>query len=291
MNSKYFFTLHFLENSTIISEYILLLLAEGKMGRLSQFFTKDKIHAFLIHLGISLVIFSVLLYFILVEWYPQPLFNTDGGWQGIRLIAFVDIVLGPVLTLVVFKKGKPRLKLDLGIIAAIQISALISGVFVVYGEHPVAVVLLQNRLTPITANQFSEAGIDLKSLYRYSDLRPPIIFARVPQDETELAKLTLKISGEGRSLRLAEELYEKLTDKNKKELKKQTLAVAKYVESDEAKSTVFNDFLNKDKYKNHSLIYFPLYSRYEYGIAVLDSDTFEILDILHILPPDLGEEF
>lgn len=261
------------------------------MGRLSQFFTKDKIHAFLIHLGISLVIFSVLLYFILVEWYPQPLFNTDGGWQGIRLIAFVDIVLGPVLTLVVFKKGKPRLKLDLGIIAAIQISALISGVFVVYGEHPVAVVLLQNRLTPITANQFSEAGIDLKSLYRYSDLRPPIIFARVPQDETELAKLTLKISGEGRSLRLAEELYEKLTDKNKKELKKQTLAVAKYVESDEAKSTVFNDFLNKDKYKNHSLIYFPLYSRYEYGIAVLDSDTFEILDILHILPPDLGEEF
>ena len=54
----------------------------------------SRFKAFSIHFAISFVIFLILLYFILVQWYPQPLFSTDGGWRVIRIIVGVDLVLG-----------------------------------------------------------------------------------------------------------------------------------------------------------------------------------------------------
>ena len=72
----------------------------------------SRIKAFLIHLGISAVIFFILLYLIIFHWYPGFLFTADGGWQGVRIIAAVDLVLGPLLTLVVYKAGKPSLKME-----------------------------------------------------------------------------------------------------------------------------------------------------------------------------------
>ncbi len=265
------------------------------MGRFKAFFTKEKINAFLIHLGLSLIIFGGLLYFILVEWYPQPLFRTDGGWQGIRLIAFVDIVLGPLLTLVVYKQGKAKLKMDLSIIAIIQFTALISGTIVVYNEHPVAVVIMDNRLNPIAAYQVKEAGISIASLSEYSDLHPPMIFVNLPKDPDKLLKLRTKTMGEGRELKLSGNLYEKLTQENKKFLIQNAMSVDAFLENkkDGVKKArelaIYKQFLKENKFSDRSLLYFPLYSRYEFGIAVLDSSTFEMLDILDIFPPQVGE--
>jgi len=261
------------------------------MFQISNFFTKDRMYAFLIHLFLSLVIFIVLLYFILVEWYPEPLFSTDGGWQGIRLIAFVDIVLGPFLTLMVFKKGKPGLKFDLSVIAMIQFAALVSGTLVVHGERPVALIMLDGRLTPVIANKFKDVGIELSSLGQYSDLEMPMIVVDVPDDYSEVQRLSKKAADAGHGLRLSKELFRKLTSEYKVQLRQKSLDVAKFVKDEPGKLVVYQQFIKENKYKNQTLIYFALYSRYEYGIAVLDSETFELLDILHIFPPDLTVQF
>ena len=67
----------------------------------------SRFKAFGIHLGISFVIFVFLAYLVVMEWYPGLLFDTDGGWRGMRIIIAVDLVLGPLLTLVVYRAGKP----------------------------------------------------------------------------------------------------------------------------------------------------------------------------------------
>lgn len=77
---------------------------------------QNRWQAFAVHIGINAVIFIVLAAIILFIWYPGFLFQTDGGWQGIRLIAGVDFIIGPMLTLIVYKLGKPRLKMDLMLI-------------------------------------------------------------------------------------------------------------------------------------------------------------------------------
>ena len=71
----------------------------------------SRFSAFAIHLLISFVIFIAITYLVVFKWYPDIFFDTDGGWRGMRIIIAVDLVLGPLLTLVVFKAGKPGLKI------------------------------------------------------------------------------------------------------------------------------------------------------------------------------------
>ncbi len=69
--------------------------------------------AFAIHMGASLLLFLGLLLIIINVWFPGILFSIDGGWDGLKILLGVDLVLGPLLTLLVYKAGKPGLKFDL----------------------------------------------------------------------------------------------------------------------------------------------------------------------------------
>ncbi len=260
------------------------------MSFFKSFFSKDKINAFLVHFALSLLIFIVLLYLIVFEWYPEPLFKTDGGWQGIRLIAFVDIILGPVLTLIVFKKAKKGLKLDLSVIATIQIVALISGVMVVYNEHPVAIIVLNGRLHPITAYQIKQAGMELSKLKKYSNLKPPLIYSNIPSDADEYSELLKDSLSSGRGIRLYGEYYEKWNEHNKLRVSQNSMSIKKFLHGKPKDQLVYNKFINNIDYKGHSFIYLPLYSRYKYGIAVLDENLFKIVAVLNINPPFSRED-
>jgi hypothetical protein len=57
------------------------------------------------------------------------LFDIAGGWEGLRIVIAVDLVLGPLLTLVVYKAGKSSLTFDLSCIAIFQIACLGGGVW------------------------------------------------------------------------------------------------------------------------------------------------------------------
>ena len=48
---------------------------------------KTRYAAFGIHLAISFVLFILLASIIRFFWYPGILFSTEGGWEGIKLIA------------------------------------------------------------------------------------------------------------------------------------------------------------------------------------------------------------
>jgi hypothetical protein len=65
-------------------------------------------------------------------WYPPPYFEVDGGWRILRILAGVDVVVGPLLTLILFKPGKPGLKFDMTCIALMQIGALVYGGTIIY---------------------------------------------------------------------------------------------------------------------------------------------------------------
>ena len=70
-----------------------------------------------LHFLISLAIFLGLLAVIVLQWYPGILFNIDSGWAGLQLVIGVDLIAGPLLTLVVFKTGTQGLSFDLSCIA------------------------------------------------------------------------------------------------------------------------------------------------------------------------------
>lgn len=144
----------------------------------------NRFGAFAVHLGISLIIFAVLGYLILFHWYPDFFFASDGGWQGIRIVAFVDLVLGPTLTLVVFNTAKPRTELrrDLSIIGVIQLSCLIAGTYVVYSERPIAMVYADGMFNSMSADDFREAGRPVPDLSTFPGAPPYWVSVRLPED-------------------------------------------------------------------------------------------------------------
>lgn len=114
-----------------------------------------------IHFSISLVIGLIafcLLYFV---YYPQPYFVAAGASVLVLILLGVDVVLGPILTLVVFKSGKKTLKFDLAVIAILQVSALIYGLSVVWQARPVFVLAVVDRLEIVYAGEIETAQFAL----------------------------------------------------------------------------------------------------------------------------------
>jgi hypothetical protein len=97
----------------------------------------------------------------------------------------VDLVVGPVLTLIVFEVGKKGLKFDLTVIAIVQLIALSYGTWTFYQERPYYLVFVVDRF-----NLVAEKHID-KSLLAYDELldKPFAdvvpVFARMPEDPEE----------------------------------------------------------------------------------------------------------
>ncbi len=147
-----------------------------------------KLKVTLIHLLLSLLIFAVVLYFIFFEWYPEPFFTAQGGWQGIRLMAFVDLVLGPSLTLIVFNhlKSKKEIVLDLFIIALVQICALVWGGYQVYTQRPIALVFWAGAFYTVTSDEYKGQAIKNLDFSRFSQSVPPLIYSRLPKTSIEL---------------------------------------------------------------------------------------------------------
>jgi hypothetical protein len=119
----------------------------------------NRFPAFGIHLGLSFVIFVVLAYLVIFVWYPSFFFDTDGGWRGMQIIVGIDLVLGPMLTLVVFKAGKPELKWDLTLIGIFQATCLFAGTYIVYAECPIAIVYVLGEFHVTSADDYSDTGL------------------------------------------------------------------------------------------------------------------------------------
>lgn len=137
----------------------------------------SKLKASGIHLGLSLLIFFILLGISMVYWYPGNLFTADGGWQGLRIVVLVDVVLGPLLTFMVFnptKKVKESV-IDLSVIALIQLAALGYGVHTTYTQHPVAMVLLDGNLVPVVRDDYKDQIKSLDDLAPYTINNRPLL--------------------------------------------------------------------------------------------------------------------
>ena len=118
----------------------------------------------LTHFLLSVVIFVVVVILLVFFWYPAPHFNASGGWQGLKIAASVDLVLGPLLTFIIFnlKKSKAKLTGDLIVIAIMQLGALVYGVTTIYQQRPVAVVFWDDSFYSVPASTFNNNEFDAK---------------------------------------------------------------------------------------------------------------------------------
>lgn len=123
-----------------------------------------------LHLIISLLVGTIafcLLYFV---YYPQPFFVAAGADVLVLILLGVDVALGPLLTLAVFKSGKWGMKFDLAVIALLQLGALAYGSFVMWTSRPVFIVAAVDRIEMVYANDLAPADLALAERPEFRNL-------------------------------------------------------------------------------------------------------------------------
>lgn len=113
-----------------------------------------------IHLLISLSIGLALLVLLLLVWYPAPMLEAIGGYEIFFLIIGIDVIVGPLLTLIVFKAGKPSLKFDLLVISFLQVAALAYGVDSLLGARPAYVAALGDKFQVVQAPEVTTTNLE-----------------------------------------------------------------------------------------------------------------------------------
>ena len=114
----------------------------------------SKVRALVIHLGLSLAVAALAAALVFWLWFPPPFRALSGGRELFVLVAVVDVVIGPLVTLVVFNPRKSRREkwLDFSVIGALQLAALGYGLHTIYEARPVHAVFEYNRFRVVHAN-------------------------------------------------------------------------------------------------------------------------------------------
>ena len=166
---------------------------------------KDRILAAMIHIGISLLLALLILFTLYFLWFPSPLMGL-GAVQGVQLILFVDLVAGPLLTLLVFKRDKPGIKFDLTAIGIFQLVAMGYGLWVVYGQTPAYMLWAQDGLHVVSRYDVDTKLNDaqqqrIQRLISQSisyEGRVPVLALREPEDggDLEIQRIDFELNNE-----------------------------------------------------------------------------------------------
>lgn len=106
-----------------------------------------------IHLSFSVFVALVVTALILLVWYPGLYYRASGADHLFFVLMSVDVVVGPILTLILYRHGKPGLMFDLSTILILQLGALLYGISVIVGSRPVFLVAAIDRFVVVAANQ------------------------------------------------------------------------------------------------------------------------------------------
>ena len=151
----------------------------------------DSFKAAAIHLCLSLLIVGTLALLIFKIWYLMPLATATGALIIFAMVFVVDLIIGPLLTLVVYKKNKKSLLFDLTVIVVIQIAALSYGVYSLSQARPVWLTFYGNRFEIVRLNDIEESYLEnVPEQYSYfSFVGPKWVAAKPIGNEQEIEEL------------------------------------------------------------------------------------------------------
>jgi hypothetical protein len=148
---------------------------------------------------------------VLGIWYPFPYRELSGGRELFLLIIGVDVVCGPLMTLILFNPRKPRreLWLDLGLVALLQLVALLYGTWTAWQARPMYLALEKDRFKVVMSADLRKS--DLEKLP--SDLAPllfggvKVVALRPPNSTEERNKVLFESIETGRDYAERPEFY------------------------------------------------------------------------------------
>ncbi len=140
-----------------------------------------------LQLLISALIGATVFALLYGLWYPGALFALLRGDRLVLLILAADLVVAPLLTLLLFRSGKPGLAFDIVCISALRLGLLGFGLWTAMQARPAYIVFSADRLVIVPALALDSNDLAQASpAYRSRPLTGPImVHVNQPLDSDE----------------------------------------------------------------------------------------------------------
>jgi hypothetical protein len=235
-----------------------------------------------IHFVISVAIALAVVMAMLFVWYPSPYFQAMGGGGLLMLLTGVDVVLGPLITLIIFNTKKKSLKFDLACVAIVQMIALAYGVSTMFQARPIYTVFQNDRFDVVIA-----ADMDAKEQAKVSNAAfktvplsgPQIVAIDAPKDKKEIERMLFS----GIESRAFSQYYVAYESKAK-EASAASKPIAEWQKTHGATAEKLKAFLATKAIDESKVGFLPLYTRNEDMTVVLDKESGKILAIAPVSP-------
>lgn len=142
-----------------------------------------KVRAWLVHLALSLLVLLPVVLMILFWWFPKPFFQVRDAAHVLAILVGVHLVLGPMLTFIVYAPGKKGMKSDLWVIGGLQLAALIYGTFAIYTERPAYIVFAVDRYEALATKDVAFERVGMTGFGEALPGEPVYAFAQMPMGE------------------------------------------------------------------------------------------------------------
>lgn len=241
----------------------------------------EKLKAFLTHLSISLVVIGGFSLFVIFVLYTPTVLKLEGGYEIAMIIFLVDISLGPILTAVVYRKGKKGMKGDLVLIALLQVSAFLYGAHALYSQRPSYIAYTVDLLKIVPASQIELAKLSDSRLMPSSLKGPKWVFVEKPTGEKGQEALLTAIAT-GRDIDLFPEFYRDYDD-NLDSIRAKARVMDKIKRDRNLVVSALNALLEPKKIKQDNVVMLPILGRDNEMTAVLDKRTLKLIGYIDVI--------
>jgi hypothetical protein len=238
-----------------------------------------------LHFAISAAIGAIVVTLMVVVWYQQHYFAAMGGDTLILLLIGVDVVIGPLITLIIFDPKKKGLRFDLAVIATLQLAALAYGGSVMFEARPVYTVFVVDRFEVVAANavdaeSLAKAGAEFRTLPWTG---PKIIAARQPDDPKRLADIVLSAMNGGPDLANMADLYVPYAQFGR-DVARSARPLADLAQRQPQEAATIRSFVAASGRAADAVGFVPMKARNQDMAVVVDVKTGEIVGILPVHP-------
>lgn len=236
---------------------------------------KGRFSAAGVHLLISLLVAVAAAALVFGVWYPYPFREISGGRSLFVVLISVDVVVGPLLTWLVFNRRKPaaELRRDLAVIASLQLMALLYGLWSMYQARPVYLIHEVDRFVTVSAADIDPADLKdaLPAFRSIPHFGVRTLGLREAKDQDEKLR-ALEFSLVGKDLSLQPRFWQELSDLNRDAVLKRSKPLEELRTRSKEAHKLVDKWLQEQAGQAADYRYFPLVSRENFWTVVLDKD-------------------
>jgi hypothetical protein len=238
----------------------------------------SRLRATAIHLSGSAIVAALAGALVFLIWYPPPYERLAGGLGLFVLLISVDVVMGPLITLAVFDRTKPRSELqrDLFIVVVMQLVALVYGLHTMASARPVVMALEGNRFRVVSVvdvleSELPQAPPGLQSL---SWTGPRLLRTAEVTAANKLEAIQMALNGHDLGTRPS--YWRHWDDTARRETRAAAKPMSQLFAQKPAYRQAIEAIIVKTKRPTESLGYLPVISRHAQAVALIDLATGEI---------------